>query len=80
MFDILVVRGICGLWVEREGNKEKWYDRSECEYRFDGWSVEFERKVWKRIEKRNVFGMFVRLIRIKDYCMKEVKIEIGMKI
>lgn len=46
------------------GNKKKCYNSSQSENRFHAYKVEFDTKVCKRIEKTNLFPIFVTLITI----------------
>ena len=80
LFDIFVVTGISALCLHSHANKEKCYDSSQSEYRFHASSVEFDTKVCKRIEKTNLFPIFVTLITINHYSMKDLNIQIAIKI
>ena len=80
LFDIFVVTGISALCLHSHANKEKCYDSSQSEYRFHASGVEFDTKVCKRIEKTNLFPIFVTLITINHYSMKDLNIQIAIKI
>ena len=80
MFDVFIVTGVPALRLHSYGNEEKCYDSSQSENRFHASNVEFDTKVCKRIEKTNLFPIFVTLITINYYSMKDLNIQIAIKI
>lgn len=77
---VFIVAGVSALRLRGYGNKKKRYDSGQSENRFHASNVEFDTKVCKRIEKTNLFPIFVTLITINHYSMKDLNIQIAIKI